>query len=237
MSYVKAWRGGAWVAACIAALASAVPLAGQGLANYDYTNLSFRGFGVEWGYLYPTRVNPTQSIGLRMDLGYLGPGVRIVPGITYWRSDFKSGEVTKLENRVEQLITDQTGLPSPPVDLGRIRWSDVAISVDADVVWHVPLHLLTSAGLGVSAHVLRGSGPAVNGTFVQDLLNTVSAGLDAHAGIEYPLRHWIRLYGQGRYDLIEHLRYFQLRLGAQFMLRGARLDSGGTGSDGNGGAR
>ncbi len=234
MSYAKVGAVTTWAVAWMVALAAAAPLAGQGLANYDYTNLSWRGFGVDWGYLYPTRVNPTQSIGLQMDLGYLGPGVRIVPGITYWASYFKRSEVAKLDHRIEHLITDQTGSPSPPVDLGRIRWQDVALSVDADVVWRVPMNVLTSLGLGVSAHVMNGYGPAVDGTFVQDLLNTVSAGFDGHAGLEVPVRHWIRVYGQARYDFIEHLRYFQFRLGAQFILRNASLDTGGSGQGGTG---
>ena len=34
--------------------------AAQSLADYDYTNLKFRGIGVEWGYLWPTRVDATQ---------------------------------------------------------------------------------------------------------------------------------------------------------------------------------
>jgi hypothetical protein len=161
-----------------------------------------------------------------MDLGYLGPGVRIVPSVTYWASDFKRSEVARLENRVESLIQKQTGSPSPPVDLGRIRWSDVAIALDADVVWRVPLNVYTSAGLGVSAHVLNGSGAAVDGTFVQDLLSTVSAGVDVHAGAEYPVRRWLRLYGQGRYDLVENLSYFQLRLGAEILVRKTGLDAG-----------
>jgi len=216
----------AWMTAWLGFLATATPLRAQGLADYDYTNLTFRGVGVEWGYLFPSRVDPTQSIGLRMDLGYLGPGVRIVPGVTYWVSNFKRSEVAKLDRRVEGLIQKQTGEPAPPVDLGTIRWSDVAISMDADVVWRAPRDVLTSVGLGVSAHVLNGSGAAVDGTFVQDLLSTVSAGLDVHAGLEYPLRRWIRLYGQGRYDLVENLHYFQIRLGGQLILRGAGLDGG-----------
>ncbi|HKJ01662.1 MAG TPA: hypothetical protein VJ997_04385, partial [Longimicrobiales bacterium] len=53
-------------------------LSGQDLADFDYENLSFRGFGAEWGYIWPDRVEPTQSYGVRMDLGYLGPGLSIV---------------------------------------------------------------------------------------------------------------------------------------------------------------
>ena len=191
--------------------------AAQSLADYDYTNLKFRGLGVEWGYLYPTRVDPTQSVGVRMDLGYLGPGVRVVPSVTYWSSRFKRSEVAKFENRVADLVAAQTG-ERPNVDLGEIDWSDVELALDAHVVWRVPFGILTYAGMGASAHVLNGKGAAIDGTFVQDLLDVVTAGFDVHGGLEYPVSDRVRFYGQARYDVLQHLRYFQLRFGTQFMI-------------------
>jgi len=190
---------------------------GQGLADFDYTNLSFRGVGVEWGYLFPTRVEPTQSVGVRVDLGYLGPGVRIVPSVTYWSSRFKRSEVAKLEDRVADLVVTQTGEPRPQVSLGEIDWSDVALALDAHVVWRVPYGMLTYAGLGGAAHILNGKGAAINGTFVEDLLDSVTAGFNLHAGLEYPATDRVRLYTQGRYEVLGDLQYFQLRFGTQLM--------------------
>jgi hypothetical protein len=188
----------------------------QSLADYDYTNLTFRGLGVEWGYLWPTRVNATQSIGVRADLGYLGPGVRIVPSITYWSSHLKQSEVAKLENRVADLMVAQ-GQPRPTIDLGQISWNDVQLTVDAQGVWRVPFGVLSYAGAGVSVHVMHGNGAAIDGTFVQDLLDQVTAGLDVHGGLEYPVADRLRVFGQARYEILSHLRYSQIRLGAQVM--------------------
>jgi hypothetical protein len=190
--------------------------AAQSLADYDYANLRFRGLGVEWGYLWPTRVDATQSIGVRADLGYLGPGVRIVPSITYWSSHLKQGEVTKLENRMADFMVAQ-GQLRPTLDLGQISWSDVQLTVDAQGVWRVPYGILSYVGAGVSVHVLRGNGAAIDGTFVQDLLDEVTAGLDAHGGLEYPVADRLRVFGQIRYEILSHLRYSQIRLGAQVM--------------------
>ena len=100
----------------------------QELADLDYDNLSFRGVGIEWGKLYPTRVDRTESYGIRIDLGYLGPGLRIVPGVTYWSSPLTTREMVKLEERVATLVQSQTGGPRPAVDLGVIEWTDVSIS-------------------------------------------------------------------------------------------------------------
>jgi hypothetical protein len=209
------WRGA--LGACLAAVALAQPARAQELADFDYENLRFRGFAPEWGYLWPTRVEPAQSWGVRLDLGYLGPGVRIVPSVTYWSSAFKASEVRELERRVASLISTQTDQPPPTVDLDVIDWSDVALAVDAQLVWRVPYGVLTFAGLGAAAHLLDGAGPAVDDTFVEDLLDSVTTGVNVHAGIEYPLAHHFRLYGQARYEVMGDLRYSQVRLGAQIM--------------------
>ena len=93
---------------------------GQNLADFDYEYLSFRGFSLEGGYLWPTRVDPTYSVGIRMDLGYLGPGLRIVPGISYWSSTMKEGEVADLERKIRDLVLDPFSSVEPP-DLGGDR--------------------------------------------------------------------------------------------------------------------
>lgn len=217
MSCTKGWT---WTVALLGALTSAGPLAAQNLADYDYQNLSFRGVGIDWGYLFPSRVDRTPSIGVSMDLGYLGPGLRIIPGITYWSSDFKRSEVADLEDRVASLVQNQTGGPPPTVDLGNIRWTDVALSLDAQVVWRVPHGILTFAGLGASAHILNGSGEAINGTFVEDLLDSVAAGFDLNAGLEYPVNDRLRFYGGGWYEIMGDLQYFQIRTGIKIMVAG-----------------
>ena len=85
---------------------------GQELADFDYENLAFRGFSLEGGYIWPTRVDPAYSLGMRLDMGYLGPGLRIVPGISYWSSSMKASEVAELENKMDALILGQVA-PSP----------------------------------------------------------------------------------------------------------------------------
>jgi len=210
------WRGTLGVSMAAALLAA--PARAQDLADFDYENLRFRGFAPEWGYLWPTRVEPAQSWGVRLDLGYLGPGLRIVPSVTYWKSTFRTAEVRELEERVASLISTQTDEPPPTVDLGVIDWSDVALAVDAQLVWRVPYGVLTFAGLGAAAHMLDGSGTAVDDTFVEDLLDSVTAGFNVHAGVEYPVARSFRLYGQARWEVMGDLRYSQIRLGGQIMI-------------------
>lgn len=202
------------LAACGAALAPS-SLSGQGLAEFDYENLAFRGIGFESGYIIPTRVDGTSSFGVRFDLGYLGPGVRIVPGITYWSSYLTRTEVRRFEEKIESLIEREAGV-EVPVDLGRIAWSDVVLSLDSHLVLSFPGGVLSYTGLGVSAHVMSGSGEAIEGTFVEDLLDSVTAGVNLHTGLEYAFSR-ARIYGVGRYEVLSNLRYGELRLGAALM--------------------
>ncbi len=196
----------------------AAPAAAQELADFDYENLSLRGIGFEIGYLFPDRVDRTASYGVRFDLGYLGPSVRLVPTLSYWSSPFSVEEVTALEERVASLVSRETGAPPPVVNLGTLEWTDYTLGIDTHVVWAMPANLLSFAGLGLAVHILDGSGAAIEGTFIEDLLDTATAGINLHLGLEYPLTNRFRLQGQGRYELLEDLQYFQLRFGWQLLL-------------------
>ncbi len=200
--------------------ASAGRAAAQDLADFDYVNLSFRGLGLETGYIWPTRVEPTSTFGIRMDLGYLGPGVRIVPGITYWSSRMQLDEVRELELRVEDLIDAQSppGTPPASVSLGRVDWSDLVLTLDGHVVWSVANGVLTYLGVGLGAHIMNGDGDAVANTFVEDLLDSVTAGANVHGGFEYPVSERFRIYGLSRLEVMGDLQYLELRIGGQFMI-------------------
>jgi len=193
------------------------PAWGQDLADLDYDQLGLRGVGFDWGYLWPSRVEPTSSVALRFDMGYAGPGLRIMPSLTYWSSPIEEGEISEFADRIASLIADQTGEPPPDLDLGTIEWRDVAIGLDAHVVWDTFFGLLTYGGLGVAAHILDGKGDAINGTFVDDLLDTVTAGFNLHLGAEYPISPRLRVYSVGKYEVLSDLQYFSARLGLQFM--------------------
>lgn len=195
---------------------AASPAAGQGLAEFDYENLAFRGVMLDVGHVSSSRVESTTSYGGRVDLGFVGPGVRVVLGVNRWSSRLERGRVRGFEESLEALVLDQTG-ETTDISLGEISWSDVALSGDAHFLWRVPFGLLTYTGAGASAHVLRGSGDAIDGTFVDDLLDSVRAGANLHGGIEVPLGPRFRLVGETRYEWLEDLSYLQFRVGGQVM--------------------
>lgn len=214
------------------ALAVHTPAAAQTLADYDYDNLGFRGAGFDVGYVWPTKVNSTEAYGLRFDLGFLGPAVRIMPSITYWRSELKRSELERFADRLEELppLSDQN-VTIDADDFGAVKWSNVSLAVDAQMVWTAPLDIYTYVGAGLGLHVLRGSGGAIEETFVEDLLDATTAGVALSAGLEYEPIRPLRLYGEVRYTAVTDVSYPGIRVGAALMLPSAPTTAAAAGSD------
>jgi len=190
----------------------------QDLADYDYENLSFRGVSFDVGQLYADKVEDTRTVGVRFDLGFLGTGFRLMPGVTYWESTLSQTEVDEFEARLGTLTTDQGGtVPPGGFDLGVIERSDIVMSLDGHYVWTVPLNLFFSAGVGVSAHFLNGSGPLIDDNFIEDLLDSVSAGFNIHAGLEYPITDRVRIFGGSKVEVLGDLNYVEIRGGLTFI--------------------
>jgi len=226
MAHARTWIG----VGLLVAMALPPRGAAQDVSDFDYEYLSFRGFGADLGYIWPNGVEATKSYAVRFDLGYLGPGLRILPSITYWDSALEASEVARFADRVADLVAAQTGGPPPQLDLGTIRYSDIVIGVDGQVVWELPLDLLTFGGVGLAAHIFNGDGDAINGTFVEDLLDSVKPGFNLHLGLEYPVTNGMRLYSVGRYEVLPDLQYFQVRVGWQIMT-GPNAPGEGRGND------
>jgi opacity protein-like surface antigen len=192
---------------------------GQGLADYDYENLTFRGIGFDYGYIWPDKVAPASMWSLRLDLGYLGPAIRIAPTMSYWTSTFRTVELDRLADRLSQLPPlQEQGTVITAADLGTIEWSDLSLGIDAHVVWTAPLDIITFVGAGLGVHAMNGRGAAIDDTFVEDLLDSMAAGVALLAGLELQPLPFLRLYGEARYTLVSDVRYPGLRGGAALML-------------------
>lgn len=205
----------------LGALLALVPAAAraQDLADYDYENLSFRGIGFDYGYIWPTKVRATDLYSLRIDLGYLGPGLRLMPTLSYWSSQFRRSELERLASQLEQLpVLQEQGVDISADDLGAVDWSDLSIGLDAQMVWTAPMQLLTFVGVNLAVHALNGRGDAIAGTFIEDLLDSTTAGVALLAGLEYEVASQLRVYGEARYTLVSDVRYPGVRIGAALML-------------------
>jgi hypothetical protein len=199
---------------------AATPVAAQTLADYDYENLTFRGVGVDYGYIWPTRVEPTSTYSIRLDLGFLGPGIRITPSLTYWSSQFRTTEVERLADQINRLpaLQNQAIEPLTAADLGTINWSDLMIGFDAHLLWTTPVGIFTYVGAGVAVHALNGQGAFIENTFVEDLLDSTAAGFALMGGVEAQPLPRLRLYGEARYTIVSDVRYPGLRIGGSLML-------------------
>ena len=191
----------------------------QDLAAYDYENLTFRGVGFDYGYIWPSRVDPTSMYTLRVDLGFLGPAVRITPSISYWSSSLRPSELERLADRLEllpPLRADSIDLRAE--DFGEVLWSDLGVALDAHIVWTVPFNIITFVGAGASLHALNGRGVSIDDTFIESLLDSTAAGIALMAGAEVQPLPRLRLYGEARYTVVSDVRYPALRIGAALML-------------------
>jgi len=210
-------------ACCLLAAAALLGTGGraeaQVLADYDYENLGFRGVGFDVGYLWPDRAEPAPVYTMRIDLGFLGPGVRIVPSGSYWQSRMKRTELARLADQISRLeVLRIQGVVVGPDDLGTIEWSSASLGVDGQFVWDTALNIQTFIGLGLALHSMNGKGSAIQETFVEDLLDTVTAGVAASAGFEFEPIRVLRFFAEGRYTLLSNVRYPGARLGLTFML-------------------
>lgn len=202
--------------ALAALLLGAAPALAQqvDLADYDYENLQFRGIGLDMGRMWPSNLEATTPVRLRIDLGYLGPGVRIIPSITWWQSDVEQGEISAFEEQLEE----SNGLPPGSVELGAIELSDLGLQVDAHFVWTTPIDLLVYLGAGAGLHMMNAQGEDIDDTFIEDLFDSVLPGLTALGGLEYALVDRVRVYGEAHFTIVSDILSPGLRVGAAIML-------------------
>jgi hypothetical protein len=202
-----------------AILTCALPAHAQELADYDYENLTFRGIGFDYGYIWPSKVEATPMYSMRLDLGFLGPAVRLAPSLSYWSSRFRADELDRLADRLNSLPPlQEQGVVITADDLGTVEWSDVTMSLDAHFVWTAPLDIIAFIGVGGSIHALNGRGDAIADTFVEDLLDSTTAGAALLGGLEIQPISRLRVYGEARYTLVSDVRYPAVRIGAALML-------------------
>jgi hypothetical protein len=201
--------------ALILAVAPA-PAAAQGvLDEFSYEGLYFAGIGLDVGGLFSDRLDGAVSGAVRLDAGFFAPRVRPLFSLTFFRSDYDSTEIAELEDRLRDVVNDPTN--DFTIDAGTVSLSTLAL--DVDLQW-VPVQrgpVRPYLGLGAGAHLRFVEGPAIEGTFIEDALETIVAALNASAGFEIVLSPSLHATVEGRGILATGLRAVSVRGG--FMLR------------------
>ena len=201
-------------------------LAAQGVLNqFSYDNLRLSGIQLDAGLLGASDLTGATVGGLRIDYGRIAPKVRLLVGLSYFHSQFGQQAIRRFERRLDSIVNP--GTPDS-INLGRIALSDLIGDVDFQFVFPQGHGVTAYLGTGVSIHVRNGSGSAINGTFVEDALDVITAGLNGTMGFEFNLSHAWRFTVDGRGVLSSGLRTVSLRTGIMYRLRAGREQRAGS---------
>ena len=196
-------------------------LAAQGVLNqFSYDNLRFSGIQIDAGPLGSSELTGTIAAGLRIDYGMIAPHVRVLLGLSYFRSQFDNQARARFEERIRQFVIDPAG--DDTIRVGRIFWSD--LTADLDLQYAIPQGrgIMTYIGVGTSVHLRNGSGGFIKGTFVEDALDEVSAGFNMSVGAEFSLSRAWRFTVDGRGVVSSGLSTVSLRSGIMYRIGSGR---------------
>jgi hypothetical protein len=201
-------------------------LTAQGVLNqFSYDNLRVSGIQLDAGLLGASDLTGATVGGLRVDYGRIAPKVRLLLGLSYFHSRFDQQAINRFERRLDSIVNPST---HDSINLGRISLSDLIGDVDFQFVFPQSHGITAYLGTGVSIHVRNGSGAAINGTFVEDALDVITAGLNGTMGFEFNLSPAWRFTVDGRGVLSSGLRTASLRTGIMYRFRGSRERGAGS---------
>ena len=200
-------------------------LPAQGVLNqFSYENLRLSGIQADIGVLGASELTGATVGGIRVDYGRIAPRVRLMFGLSYFKSQFGNQARTRFEQRLDSIVNP--GTPDN-INLGKIRLSDIIGDIDFQYVFPEGRGINAYIGTGVSIHARNGSGTAINGTFVEDALDVITAGLNGTIGFEFNLSQAWRFTLDGRGVLSSGLKTASLRTGIMYRLRGGREPGAG----------
>ncbi len=189
-------------------------LAAQGvLEQFSYENLKPSALQVDVGVLGGNKIKGTVTGGARLDYGFVAPRIRVLLGLSYFRAEFNTAARRRFEQRLRSIVNDPDA--NFTIDLGRITWSDLTGDLDLQYVFPQGRSVTTYLGAGVGIHLRNGSGPAINGTIIEDALDGISAALNGTIGAEFGARDW-RFTLDGRGVLSTDLSTVSLRAGLMY---------------------
>jgi len=167
----------------------------QKLEEYDYENLGFRAIGAEAVWVNAKDAKGAVGFGVRVDLGFLGPHVRVMPRFAHWSADIEDQSVAKFERNLEALCTP----PGCDVDLGELKRDYWVVGLDLQWVLENPV-LAPYLGIGGELYILNDSGQAIKGTFLDDAV--VTAGISGVGGAQFEFASIMRVYAELRGTLV-----------------------------------
>lgn len=167
------------------------PAEAQNLEQYDYANLGLRAIGAEVLYVSPSQNDGTVGLGARIDLGFLGPSLRVVPRFAYWKADVEASSIDRLERQLEEVSELEPG----SINLGAIERSAYVLGTDLQFITSLN-RVSPYIGAGLDIYALNNDGNAIRGTFLDDLV--ITAGVSAVGGVQVAMSPSWSAYGELR---------------------------------------
>lgn len=187
------------------------------LREFSYDELRPTALQVDLGLLGASRLRSAVTGGVRLDFGRIAPRVRLLLGISYYRSHFSNEEIDAFESRIRQLVDDPDD--NFTVDVGSIQWADLTGDLDLQYVLPQGDAVTAYFGLGLSLHVRNGTGAAIEETFLEDALDDVAAGLNGTFGLELAAGPRWRFVFDARGVLLSNHATASVRGGVAYRLR------------------
>ena len=218
---MKSFTKAAIVAVFLTTVRPSDRLSAQGVLNqFSYDSLKLWGIQADLGVLGASRLRGTVVGGVRLDYGRIAPRIRVLLGVSYFKGEFDRNATNQLAQRLRAIVNDPDS--NFVIDVGRIMWSDLTTDVDLQYVLPQGHTVTAYLGAGLSLHIMNGSGKAINGTFVEDALDGVSAGLNGTMGFEIATSPTWRFTVEARGVLSTQLSTGSLRGGIMYRLPGKR---------------
>ena len=178
--------------------------------------LEFQGFGAALYRVVPARHEETARLHQIAYLGRLAPRVRLSPSLTFWDTKLQEQEVNHVRQRVEELC-EAGGTPCPGLELGEVDVSDLSLDLDARYLVGGPLRVQPYVGLGAGLHLVNGGGGFIDNTFVEEILDAITPGMNAMAGVEFPIGR-LRIHGEARAVLAGGVNWIGAGVGGSIVL-------------------
>jgi hypothetical protein len=214
------------LAAVLLTVSPSARLPAQGVLNqFSYENLRLSGIQLDVGVLGASELTGATVGGVRVDYGRIAPRVRLLLGLSYFRSRFDQQSLRRFEQRLDSIVNPGT---TDNINVGRISLGDFIGDIDFQLVFPQGRGITAYVGVGVSIHARNGSGAAINGTFVEDALDVITAGANGTMGFEFNLSPAWRFTIDGRGMLSSGLRTASVRTGLMYRLKAGREQGAGS---------
>jgi len=187
------------------------------LEQFSYEGLRFSGIGVEVGGVASDRLTTELSGAVRVDYGRIAPNVRVLIGASYFKGELNETEIQELALGIQRVVIPAM---SSVIDIGTITWSDIEVDLDLQYVLVAGARVTNYLGVGFATHIRNGSGTIIDGTFVEDALDTIDAGLNLSVGTAIMLVPAVHFTIDFRGGLTSELRTATARAGLMYRVAG-----------------